>query len=219
MKLSAHITLIALVSIATMQAASAQEGRGMRFNYAPNVWKAETARLPKGYGDFNEPKHNVQSGSVPTRNVLGLDPMMLSKPAPAPVVAANPVTTSLTPKLMAPTATPSFNPLFGKPVTPIMAQAAPLPPAVPQQAVAQPAMAKPAATSAPAVRRTVNTGLSGRIMPHRVKNVAPMMATPAVASYGGMGYVPGAYLPSSGSGGGSASTKVSGVLMTRVRHH
>jgi hypothetical protein len=212
MKLSVYVSLVAILGITTMQSASAQEGRGMRFNFAPNVWRAESARLPKGYGDVApEPQHNVRAGAVPSKASLGLDPMMLSKPAPAPVIPVNPVVTA---QASVPKANASFSPLFGKPM---MAQAQPLP-TVPA-AVAQPATAPaqaPAAT-APAAppRHVVRSAVSGRVRVPSRREVIPVSGTPAVASYGSQHYVPGAFLPSSGSGS-VATTAVSGKL---IKHH
>ena len=215
MKVSIYVSLIALVGIASMQSASAQEGRGARFNYAPNVWKAESARVPKGYGEFADPQHNVRSGAVPSKSLLGLDPLMTSKPAP--VTALPPPMPVVSAQAALPKATPSFMPAFGKPM---MAQAMPLP-TMPQTAVAQPTInpnqAQPA-KSAPAAR-VVHTGLSGRVRVPSRSVVTPASATPAIASYGNnVGYDPGAYLPKTG-GGSSASTRLNGVLLTPVKNH
>ncbi len=226
MKFSATLSLIAIAAAASsMQAASAQESRGARFNYAPNVWKTEAARVPKGYGQYAEPQHNVQAGAVPSNNVLGLDPTMLAKPlAPVAQVASHPATTSLTPSWSTPRTNASFQPAFGKPQG-IVAQSlppalhAPVMPTRPQSIV--PATSKPVvAASAPAARGQHHSGnhaaVSGRVMPFRPRNVTPVAATPAVASYDkGFGYLPGAYLPSSS---GSATQSLSGKLLTDPRH-
>lgn len=214
MKLSLFVSLVAISAIASsMQSASAQEARGARFNFAPNVYRVEQSRVPKDYGA--EPAHNVRAGAVPNSNLLGVDPSMLAKPAPPPpVVAARPAMTSVTPAMFVPKTNSAFNPMFGKP------QVAQLPAPVPQQAVAMPMQMKPA-TAAPAQaapRRHVNTAVAGRLMKPVRRNIAPTTATPAVASYGkNFGYVPGAYLPSS-SGGASTSTIVHGVIVNQKRH-
>jgi hypothetical protein len=219
MKFSILVSLMALASIATsMQTASAQESRGARFNYAPNVWKSESVRMPKGYG-APDPVHNVRAGAVPSGNLLGIDPSMFTKPAPPPpVIAARPATTSVTPAMFIPKANASFNPQFGKP------QVAQLPAsAVPQQAVAMPMQMKPIAATnhhAPVVAARHSTQVAGRMLRPAFRNVAPATASPAVASYPtNFGYSPGPLLPSSSSGGGSASTKVSGVLIGRSARH
>lgn len=215
MKISLFVSLAVITFAASsMQTASAQEARGARFNFAPNVYRTEQSRLPKGYGA--EPMHNVRAGAVPSSNLLGVDPSMLAKPAPPPpVIAAHPAMTSVTPAMFIPKTNAGFNPMFGKP------QVAQLPAPVPQQAVAIPMQMKPA-TAAPAQaapRRHVNTGVAGRLLtPPRRRNIAPTTASPAVASYGkNFGYVPGAYLPSSGGSGG-ATTDVTGRLLTKTKH-
>jgi hypothetical protein len=210
MKFSILASLMTIATIATsMQSASAQESRGARFNFAPNVWKSEGVRMPKGYGN-PDPVHAVRAGAVPSGNLLGVDPSMLSKPAPPPVVAAAPVMTSVTPAMFVPKTNANFNPMFGKP------QVAQLPAPVPQQAVAMPMTTKPlVARSAPAGKRHVNTAVGGRLLTPTRRYVAPTSATPAVASYPtNFGYSPGPLLPSSGNGV-SASTKLSGVILGR----
>jgi hypothetical protein len=214
MKFSILVSLVSIATIASaMQTASAQESRGARFNYAPNVWKSESARLPKGYG--NPPAaHTVQAGAVPSGNLLGLDPTMLTKPAPPPIVATQPAMMSVTPRMFAPvpTAKATFNPMFG---TPQAAQ----PQSMPQQAPAMPMQMKAApANHAPvAVVAHHSQGLSGRLMhPPRGRSIAPASATPAVASYApGVGYSPGPLLPSTSSGGMRASTSLNGVIIGR----
>lgn len=212
MKFSILVSLVTLASIASMQAASAQEGgRGARFNFAPNVWKSESVRMPKGYG-APEPVHNVRAGAVPSSNVLGLDPSMLAKPAPPPpVVAARPVMTAVTPAMFIPKTNATFNPMFGSP------KVAHLPPSVPQQAVAMPIAMKPvAANRAPvAVRRS--TAVAAVLK--RPRFHAPVPASSAVAaSYPtGFGYSPGPLLPSTARAT-STSTALNGRLLTKIRH-
>lgn len=227
MKLSASLTVI-LISVAasSWQSASAQESRaGARFNYAPNIWKAESARVPKGYGEYAEPAHNVRSGAVPSSNMLGVDPSMLEKPAPPPQVAATPAMTSVTPSMSIPKTNATFNPAFGKPQG-VVAQSVPpaMPASVPvvKPQTAKPAQAKPVvASAAPAPRHhsVSHTAVSARLMPPALNNVVPAHATPAVASYDkNFGYVPGAYLPSN-TGGGEARASVKARLMTNPNPH
>jgi hypothetical protein len=212
MKPSIIVSLVSIATIASsMQTASAQESRGARFNYAPNVWRSESVRLPKGYG--NPPAaHTVQAGAVPSGNLLGVDPTMLTKPAPPPVVATQPAMMSVTPRMFAPvpTAKASFNPMFGSP------QVAHLPPSVPQQAAAMPMPMKAApATHAPVVAHR-SQGISGRLLTPNRHNVVPRSAAPAVASYPtNFGYSPGPLLPSSSSGGMRTSTSLNGVIIGR----
>lgn len=215
MRTAIYVSLIAITALSAFQSASAQEGaptRGARFNYAPNVYKVESANLPKGYGQFATPTHNVRAGGVPSKSLLGLDPAMLQKPMPIPqpVVAARPAATSVTSQVSVPKTW--FNPMFGTPNT-----VAQLPSPMPQQAVAMPiAPARPqhaVTRSAPVANHAVRTGLSGRVRLPKRHNVTPLMASPAVASYGkNFGYVPGPLLPSN-SGGASATSSVSGKIM------
>src|SRR5262249_12439080 len=157
----------------------AQEGRGARFSFAPNVWATEKQRIPTD--NYVEPAHNVQRGAVP-RSLLGLDPNMLAKPAPqAPApslqVAARPVTTSVTPNFVP---RGGFSPAFGTRVgaEPIAAQ----PAVLPQQAQAKPlAQNKPVAVIAQAPHHAASSVRARMLPPHKVE---PSMATPAVASYG-----------------------------------
>lgn len=211
MKLSILASLIAFATIAsTMQAASAQESRGARFNFAPNVWRSESVRLPKGYA-APDPVHNVRAGAVPS-NLLGVDPSMLAKPAPPPIIAAHPAVPMVSSQVNIPRANATFNPMFGKP------QVAQLPAPVPQQAVAMPmprttAPAKAAPAGKP--RYAARPSVSGRLLTPVKRNVTPQTATPAVASYReGFGYSPGLLLPSN-SGGSGANTTVTGKL---IRH-
>jgi hypothetical protein len=224
MKLSTLLSLAIVALAATsMQSASAQETRGARFNYAPNIWKAEKASVPKGFGEHADIPHNVQSGAVPSHNMLGLDPSFLEKPpAPVPQVAARPATTSLTPRLFVPKTNASFNPAFGRPQG-VVAQSLPaaMPAPVPMVAKPQVAMTKPATAPAQVAKvhhpSYVHTGVSGRLRTPHLPSVVPASATPSIASYGpGVGFLPGAYLPGNGK---SASTGLSGRLLTNIKHH
>ncbi|HEY9790847.1 MAG TPA: hypothetical protein V6D22_10640 [Candidatus Obscuribacterales bacterium] len=223
MKLSFYISLLALVGISTMQAASAQDAHNARFNYAPNVWKAEHANLPKGYGDYVEPQHNVRAGAVPQGNVLtsGLDPMMLSKPAPKSPV----VTTAATPRIMAPQTNANFNPAFGRPV---MAQ---LPSVMPQHATALPMtpqapMAKPVAATP--IAQAVKPVMAKKMVFASMKrpafqNAKPASAPAQVASYGdnflNKNFGVGPVLPRSGSRSASgANATVTGVILSKHSH-
>lgn len=208
------VSLVTLSAVVTsMQSASAQEAntRGARFNFAPNIYRTEASRVPKGYNA--EPVHNVRAGSVPSSNLLGLDPSILAKPAPLPpVVAAHPAMPMVSAQAFVPKANANFNPMFGKPMV------AQLPAPVPQQAVALPIQMKPvAAASAPTAKRHVaTTALSGRLLKPKYRQVRPASAAPGVASYGNnFGYTPGAYLPSSGM---STQTDVHGVIVKQKRH-
>jgi hypothetical protein len=217
MRINIIVSLVAFAAIAsTMQSASAQEGqstRGARFNFAPNVYKTESARLPRGY-DAPDPVHNVRHGAVPKGNMLGIDPTLLSKPAPPPPVQTTMIAMpSVAGQALVPKTNANFNPMFGKPMV------AQLPAPVPQQAVAMPIMTQPlAAKSAPSAKRPVvaRANVNGKLLtPVRRRSVTPAAATPQIASYGnGVGYSPGTYLPTASSGS-DVRTAVSGQIIKR----
>lgn len=215
------ITLAIAIALICVQAASAQENRrGARFSYAPNVWKTEQAIIPKGAGA--DVPVNVRSGAVPSGNMLGLDPNVLTKPMPAPVyqqqqVSARPMANRVTPRMVPKVA---FNPAFGNPnrLAPLAQQAAmpttgnPLP-------MSAPAASAPRHIASAPPRRHYGGGhararLAGRLLPPA--KVAPAQATPQVASYGNnFGYVPGNALPSSSSAGLGANANVHGRIIRK----
>lgn len=209
MKLNLLVSVCSIAVIASTQSAFAQETRGARFSFAPNIYKTESSRIPKGYS-APDPVHNVRAGAVPSSNLLGVDPSMLAKPAPPPpVMAAQPAMPMVSAQASVPRAAASFNPMFGKPMV------AQLPAPVPQQAVAMPITPKPATAApvAPAAKRhfNANKSVAARLVKPTYRPVTPRTASPAVASYGnGFGYVPGAFLPSSGV---SSSAEVKGRLL------
>jgi hypothetical protein len=217
MKLSAYITLAAIIGITTMQTASAQESRGARFNFEPNKWRGASPKAKEAF----EPMHNVQAGSVPTSDILGVDPTMLAKPQPQaqPQPIQMPIViTKVTPQIMAPktTAKTNFNPAFGKPT---LAQ---LPaPIVPQQAVAQPiAPIQPAAAQpAQAAKPIVRTAVQAHLLRTASRPIKPATAAPAIASYPtNFGYVPGQMLAHNASvHTNKIATSVNGVLLSN--HH
>lgn len=94
-----------------------------RFNYRPNLWAEEKARVPGSrYAVPQRPMFAVGKGSMPGKSLLGIDPGVFTP----------------RPKQMAPAA---FNNRFGHEVTPEIAQAAPQMVAPPQGLQAQPAPA------------------------------------------------------------------------------
>lgn len=222
MKLS-HLSIALLLStIACAQTAMAQEAsgpkeRGNRFNFAPNIYRTESARIPSA----PPPEiHTVRNGAVPRGNSLlgGADPNFFSKPAPPPPQ----IQQNVTPRLVSTpvVAKGSFNPAFGRPASPaqqiaLQPSTAPMVPAVaPQQAMSQPmGQARSANTG-----RRVNTAVSGVIKKRPVQRPTGLAAGPAVASYGkGVGYQPGPFVPAIGSGSVSTSTVVSGTIINRHR--
>lgn len=218
MKLRTSHLSIALViaTFAFAQAANAQEGQqrpGNRFNFAPNIWKTETARIPNA---IPAEVHAVRNGSVPKGNSLlgGGDPNFFSKPVP---VARPPhVQQNVTPHLVsAPVvAKGSYSPAFGMPAQPpqqIALQPSPAPMAA---AVRPQAMQQPRGQSRAVAANRTSTATSIRLAsrPRRPQGLA---AGPAVATYGNQGYQPGSFLPTQSAGGMSATTSVSGQV---IRH-
>ena len=203
--LSLAILAIATTGTLSAQDAAAQEGGGQRppgarFAFAPNVYRMEQPRLPKGYG-APAAQSSVAAGSVPSSNMLGLDPSVLQRPQQQ--VAARPAATNVAGQAFIPKATPqvAFNPAFGSafPVQPLQS---------PAMAAAHP-MARAAAPVRKAGKSRINTGVSGKIR-KPTHHSAPAM----VASYGpGFGYTPGGHMPSQSGGGMSARTSVSGQVL------
>ena len=203
------ITALVSAAFASIQPASA-EGRGARFDFAPTTYRLEESRRPKGYGLGQA--HNVRNGSVPAgSNFLGLSPNMLT-PAPKPQVqpqmqvAATPSFTPVTPQTAVPKA--NFNTAFGKPAgqpqLPVVASAPVAQPPLPQVATAQSLQPVTPAHKAAAKRPVLQTSrsVSGKLRRPAAQHApAAMVATAGqgIDSYGkGVGYVPGAYLPSVG---------------------
>lgn len=218
-----------VVGMVSAQGAMAQEQqRGARFNFAPNIWKAEEPRIPNGRYAPQAPAHAVKHGSMPQSSNFLLDPSMIPTPVrqepAAPVVA-----TRVTPRISVPStnyAMPKSNyqPEFGKPLSapPMAVASLPTTPAMaPKPQAAQAPIAKPAfkptattrIASAPH-RHHVQTGVNGKLLT-RPRSVG-QAATPAVASYGkNFGYQPGGYLPTQTGSGVSTRQEVSGRLI----HH
>lgn len=206
--LSLAILAIAATGTLSAQEVSAQEGQrpGARFQFAPQVYRMEQPRMPKGYGAAPAP--SVAAGSVPSSSMLGLDPSVLQRPQPQ--VAARPAANHVAGQAFIPKAVPqvAFNPAFGS--------AAPIQPPMQSPAMAAPAQpmaraAAPKAAARPAGHRPIRTtsAVSGKIR-KPVHHSTPAM----VASYGpGFGYTPGGHLPSQSGGSVSARTSVSGQVL------
>lgn len=233
-KLTALATITLLSAALSCPQPAAAEGRGARFDFAPNVWKQEANR-PVAKSAAPEPIHSVKNGSVPQgSNFLGLDPQML-KPAPKPVapqpqmqVAASPSFAQATPQMAVPKV--SFNSAFGKPagqigtpgrLTPVVASAPVAQPPLPQVATARSLQAaKPAARVAGKRSGTqASRTVSGKLRrPQAPKAPAGMVARAGkgVDSYGkNFGYVPGPYLPAVAGDGLTAQADVHGRLIRR----
>lgn len=207
--LSLAILAVAATGTLSAQEVSAQEGGqrpGARFQYAPNVFRMEQPRLPKGYGAPEA--SSIRSGSVPSSNMLGLDPQVLQRPQPQ--VAARPAANHVAGQAFIPKAVPqvAFNPAFGSafPAQPMPAMAAPAAQAMARAAA--PAKAPVAARSA-GRRHSVSTGVRGKLKTP-IHHSTPAMA----ATYGpGFGYTQGGHLPSQSGGSMSTNTAVSGRFL------
>jgi len=208
--------------MATSQASLADGGSGNRWDYTPNTWKDQT---PAKHGRYlnQAPVSAVQPGSMPTSNMLGLSPALLSKPAPPPVqinpsfasLAAKPVVAAkmmnAAPKLMpTPTVPVAFNAKFGAPISPI---APPVVASLPQQSP-QGLAAKPSASPAkPNSHATTATAIHWRSKPRPIGQSAAA-ATP-IASYGNnAAYRSGGFTQVvSSSSGMNTNTAVMGVIV------
>lgn len=222
------IAIAAVAGITSMQEANAQESRGARFNFAPNVWKAEEPRMPRGYNAM--PQHAVRNGAVPKGNdFLGLDNIPASRPTPpqvAPIARTNVAAVPYIPRTQASVQPSPFNPAFGNPLSatparPLTPQVAQTPaPLTPPARAAQPVLAKAAPAGRPASigrRHHTTTGVSGRLASRPKPSGAA--ATPQALSYD-RGYVPGGSIAAANSGAGNASGTVSGrVLNQHKRSH
>lgn len=205
---------VAASSPAQAQEAGEQRRPSARWDFAPNVWKKETIPMPRGY---NAPAPAavaaVRSGSVPGKSMLGLDPTYLAKaPAPlsAPLVRVNQAVSAV-PIAKSNSPLEAFKAAFGKPISvaPTMVAAAP------QALSATPASTLPSAgrsVSARPLHRPLSRSTAGT-----AKLLTPQhraAAAPAIANYGSLGFTPGAYTPSAGSGM-STNTAVNGRIIRR----
>lgn len=158
------LTAVAITA-AVAQPSMAQEkvtpqSGSARFVMAPNLWKQEEARVPGSrYAVPQRPMFAVGKGSMPGKSLLGIDPGVLNQP-----------------KRLAPA---TYNPSFGKEVTPQVVAAAPTPQMMPPQGLqAQPAPAfnpkfghqqedKPVQQALPPDGGQANESLAGKMLSPR----------------------------------------------------
>ncbi|CAN5559544.1 hypothetical protein BH10CYA1_BH10CYA1_25930 [soil metagenome] len=214
---------LSIISVAAAVAASsapaqAQEERrppSARWEFAPNTWRKDSIQMPRGY---NAPAPAaiaaVRSGAVPGKSMLGLDPAYLAKaPAPmaAPLIHVNQAVSAVPIAVKPANPLEAFQRAFGRPVSaaPTMVASAP------QGMSATPASTLPSTRNVsahriPSRRPSVNTGVAGRLLTpqHRAA------AVPAIANYGSLGFTPGAFTPTAGSGT-STRTSVAGTIIRR----
>lgn len=222
-------TIAIIAASSTVQSA---EAKGARFDYAPNVWKNETARMPAGYGEPAPSQHSVTHGSMPKANsMLGIDPSMLAA-RPRPPVSRGPrvapiAQTQLSGIPSFTSVVPMLNPFapvqnkgqFGQPlsVPPVMAS---LPP---QASKPQAAQSKPTAP----VSVSSNVGARVRV-PSNANSLRGRMVKPAralaarqgspIQTYGNNNFYQAGSTVPSGSGISSES-RVHGVVLFKSTKH
>ena len=203
---------------------------GLAFNQAAKADEEDVKHLPSMRFDFGgnqyaldhvAPRHHyvstftpssVHSGAAP-KNLLGLDPSFVSKPAPLPkalppapapqaTVAAKPILPS------------AFSSLFGHPTAPLVAQG---PGALPPVAAGIPAAPAKALGHHPSVHVSTN-GTAKLIHAARPTGMSAR-PVPSIASYApNQGYQAGSVLPGySNAGGMTASSAVSGSVIGHRR--
>lgn len=159
---------------------------------------------------------SVHSGVAP-KNLLGLDPSFVSKPAPLPVapVAQPQVAAKIMPSN-------PFASVFGRPSTPaaLVASAPQALPALQAPAAKFGAPNTPKPTQAPAVSATTNTHIAWK-QPHHARPTAlaaaPARTAPVAAYAPGVGYSAGDVHPGYGNGGTYVNTALNGAIIGR--HH
>ncbi len=205
-KLSSIFSLIlASTGVLVFAAAEPAMAQNARFAYAPNVYRVDEGGKPRRaqYQAAPQAVHNVTHGAVPKgSNFLGLDSGFLAKPHPTTTVAAHPLgigRPSTMAAMRSVKATP-YNGGFGRPQTPLVAQATRLP-AAPQVRTAQQARG-----------RVVHHKPAAGARAHAVRgksNVA-RQAKPAIANYGNSRhYQSGSFTQDMHS----TSTRVSGKVL------
>jgi hypothetical protein len=220
------ITLVASASMSFCPAFAGPQEGGMRWKFAPNIYKLEQPRIPQeDYSMGGKPVRPAMEGKVPHGpSFLGVDPQFLR---PAPV--QRPATTSTQAALRHPSVAPisinsPFRPNFGAPSAPPLA-------ALPKML---PSFGTPSAL--PQTSANANKSVAGKLMPRKSQPVlaahrsvagrllprkqpaAAVALTPTQAYPKGFGYLPGFNLPSSASSGMSSSSNVSGKLLTHHKH-
>jgi hypothetical protein len=215
---------LSIITLAAAGSAVSQPvlAQGARFDFAPHQWAVEKPGQPTSR--YTAPVGNVRSGAVPHgSSFLGLDPGVLSKPAPvvAPIaqtiVAPRTTFTSVVPRMI-PQVPAAFKSAFGQPIsptTPVIAQAA-----TPQPPLTVRPISSSKSVGARLLKPSVaNKSVSGQLLNHKrtiARSAGPALAMPAkhIDSYGNnVGYIAGPFIPTMTGGGMSSSATVSGRLM------
>lgn len=220
-EMKTRITTFSLIIAATCaigfnQAAKAEDEdvrhvSSMRFDFGSNTYALDRPSPRHHYISATPatPASSVHSGAAP-KNLLGLDPSFVSKPAPLPT--ARPAIPVAQPVVTAKAILPSpFASLFNHPTAPLVAQG---PGALPPVSAAQPAHAG----HLPATQAT--KGVSGRVLrPHHQAPVAAVAHQAPAATYGGQFYTPTTVTPGYDSNGGShVDTSLKGVIIGHKKH-
>jgi hypothetical protein len=196
------------------QAGEEEEGRvhpgSMRFDFQSHTYALDHVESRHHYMSTSPGPGSVHSGAAP-KNLLGLDPGFLAKPAPLPVapppvavaqptVSAKPIIANSSP----------FSSLFNHP-----AQALSAPAANAGQFGHPAAAAKPQIASLPQTH--ARTGVNGRII-HAARPTAAIArsATPIASYNNSQFYIPGAHLPGYNAGGGANVT--TDLVGSVIRH-
>jgi hypothetical protein len=207
------LIVAATCGIAFNQAAKADEQDvrtlpSMRFEFQNNNYALDHTTPRRHYVGTTggNPVSSVHSGSAP-KNLLGLDPSFVSKPAPLPVAPPPVVRPTVAAKQILPSNSP-FSSIFQHPQTPLVAQApGALPPISP--AAATPAHAGPAISA--------NKGVHAKLIGRNHPAAAVAKSAPPIANYGEKFYSPVAVIPGYSNGGQGADSSVHGTVIKR--HH
>jgi len=206
------LSIILFSTTLQLKPACAEEG-GARFRYAPNIWRLEQPRIPHESYAVTPPARSALDGRVPRgTSFLGVDPQLLSKPAP---ITRTQAVMQPSIKPAAPTNNP-FQPSFGQPSTPPVMAALPKtasPLSLPQSSANKALSGKLLHKPSPLANKQV----SGKLFNHKRavgQSAGPALALKHIGRYDrNVGYVPGAFLPTSLSSGMSAKADVKGRLL------
>jgi hypothetical protein len=206
------------IGLNTAAQADEQDVRSLpsnRFDFGSNTYALDHVQSRHHYISTSPGPGNVHSGAAP-KNLLGLDPGFLAKPAPPPVAQAPVAQPTVSAKPIIANNSP-FSSLFGNP----QPQALTAPPAgkfgSPAAAAAKPALV----ASAP--RTFHNQGVNGKLLthfPHHTPTAAAARPMAPIASYeGGKYYSPGQVNAGYSNGGGATvTTDLAGSIIGRKHH-
>lgn len=188
----------------------ARSAPDMRFHFEANEYALDHVKRHPHYTSTGPGPGSVHSGTAP-KNLLGLDPGFLAKPAPLPVAPAPVAQPTVSAKPIIANNSP-FSSLFGNP----QPQALTAPPAGKFGSPAVAAAKPPIVASAP--RTFHNQGVNGKLLsrlPHHTPTAAAARPMSPIASYGGQYYSPGTVSPIMTSGGTTTTSDVQGSVIRR----